>query len=336
MIYAEAACLTAILAIGLIGAYTDFRYGMIPNRLILTGLAVGMLCHAALLLLGEARYYPSWILCMLIADGFAFGMFWGKLWAAGDAKLFMILFFLTPPHMFDAGQLSNGVIPFIFIFIPAMLWILGDSLIRAIRKEPRKPKRFDMKSWAVNCVKTLIEVTMLHCIFYALLPDFVHTQELLFVSLMMVYAYVCGNTEFMRRWVIVLIHAAAALIIWLLNGWSFTVPDYRSYLILLAVMVIQRFAGMYNYQLIPCSKVSRGMIPAAETVILFKPSRVQHLPEDASEELTAKMNEEQADAVKRWEKSALGRPYIWIVRKVPFAFMIGLGFIGWMIFRLVR
>ena len=336
MIYAEAACLTALLAVGLVSAYTDFRGGIIPNRLILAGLAAGVLCHAALLLLGAAPYYPYWLLCMAIADALAFGMFWGKLWAAGDAKLFMTLFFLTPPRLFDSGQLSNSVIPYIFIFIPALLWMLGDSVLRFARKEPRKRQPFDLKGWAVSCLKTIVEVTMVHSVIFALFPDFVQNNELLFFSLIMVYAYICGNTDIMRRWAVVAIHAAVTAGLWICMGWGLAVPDFRGYLILVLVMVIQRVAGLYNYQLLPTAKAARGMIPAAETVILFQPSRVQHLPEDASEQLTAKMTEEQADAVRRWEKSAYGRPEIWIVRKVPFAFMIALGFIAWMIFRLVR
>ena len=336
MIYAEAACLTGILVIGVLSAYTDLRYGIIPNRLILAGLAAGVLCHAALLLLGAAPYYPYWLLCMLIADALAFGMFWGRLWAAGDAKLFMTLFFLTPPRLFDSGQLSNAVIPYIFIFIPALAWMLGDSLVRALRKEPRKKQSFDIKSWAVNCVKAIIEVTMIHSVIYALFPAFAEQNGLIVFSLIMVYAYVCGSVDVMRRWIIVGIHAAITVGIWIAMGWSLSAPDFRGYLILVAVMVVQRAAGMYNYQLLPTAKAARGMIPAAETVILFQASRVQNLPTDPSEQLTAKISEEEADAVRRWEKSAKGRPNIWIVRKVPFAFMIALGFIAWMIFRLVR
>lgn len=336
MIYAEAACLTAILAIGLMSAYTDFREGIIPNRLILAGLAAGVVCHAALLLLGAAPYYPYWLLCMLIADLLAFGMFWGKLWAAGDAKLFMTLFFLTPPRLFDQGQLSNGVISYIFIFVPALAWMLGDSVIRAIRKERRKHQPFDIKNWAINCLKTIVEVTAVHSVIYTLLPDFAKNNELIVFSLIMVYAYMCGSVNVMRNWIIVAVHALVTVGIWVAMGWGLTMPDIRGYVILIAVMVVQRIAGMYNYQLISTSKVIKGMIPATETVVLFQTSRVQNLPDDASEQLTAKMTETQAEAVRRWEKSIKGRPEIWIVRKVPFAFMIALGFIAWMIFRLVR
>ena len=336
MIYAEAACLTGILIVGLLSAYTDFRTGIIPNKLILAGMAAGLLCHGALLLLGLVSYYPYWLLCMLIADVLAFGMFWGKLWAAGDAKLFMVLFFLTPPRLFDYGQLSNGIISYIFIFIPALLWMLGDSIIRRIRKEPYKKQAFEVKKWLINCAKTIIEATAIHSIMYTLFPAFVENNGLIVFSIIMIYAYFCGTVKSLHNWLVVLIHALVTIGLWLTMKWGLSLPDWRGYLILVVVMIVQRLAGLYNYQLIPTSKASRGMIPAAETVILFQTSRVQNLPTDPSEQLTAKMTEEEAAAVRRWESSSKGKTGIWIVRKVPFAFMIALGFVAWMIFKLVR
>jgi len=148
------------------------------------------------------------------------------------------------------------------------------------------------------------------------------------------YACLCGNLNVMGKWWAVALHGAAVAGIWIAMGWEFRLPDVRGYLILAAVMAVRCAAGMYNYQLIPTSKAAKGMIPAAETVIRFRGSRVRGLPSDPSEQLTAKMSGEEAEAVRRWETSAGGQAEIWIVRKVPFAFMIALGFTAWMIFRI--
>jgi hypothetical protein len=92
---------------------------------------------------------------------------------------------------------------------------------------------------------------------------------------------------------------------------------------------------MYNYQLICTADVSKGMVLAMETILLFQTSRVHSLPNDPSEDLTARITEEEAQAVRRWEKSATGKSKIWIVRKVPFAIMIYIGFVGWIGLRLL-
>lgn len=336
MIYAEAACLTMLLFIGLIGAYTDIKTGLVPNRLILTGLLVSVPCHISLMLLGALPYYPYWLLCMGVADLIAVLMYFGKLWAAGDAKLFMVLYLLTPPCLFDAGQLSNSIVPYICIFIPALLWVLGDSIIRWIHKEPRKKQTFNVKAFLLNYLKTIIEITAIHYLIFAVIPDWAGENALLVFTFVMVYAYVCGSIQIMQKWPVVLIHAVIIAGILIATGISYGLPDYKGFLVLAIVIGIQYLAGMYNYQLIPTSKTRKGMIPSMDTVILFQPSKVQNLPTDPSEQLTAKMTEEQADAVVRWGTSSKGKPNIWIVRKVPFAFMIALGFVSWMIIRLVR
>ncbi len=336
MIYAEAVCLTSMLLIGIFSAYTDFSWGTIPNKLILIGLAIGVLCHITLLVLGVAPFYVQWLLCMLIADMFAFGLFWGRLWAAGDAKLFMILFFLVPPRLFDKGDFSNGIIPYIFIFIPALVWILGDSVLRIIRKEPRKKISFNFTSWLMNCLRTIIEVTTMHSLFIMLFPSFVESNAMLSFAIMMAYAYICGSVSAMRHKLTVVLHVLALITIWIIMKWNITVPDFKGYLVLVFVMFIQYIAGLYNYQLIQTSDATKGMIPAMETVLLFQTSRINHLPVDCSEQLTAKMTTEQAEAVKKWGISAKGKSTIWIVRKVPFAFMISFGFITWMLFKLLR
>ena len=81
--------------------------------------------------------------------------------------------------------------------------------------------------------------------------------------------------------------------------------------------------------------VKAGMILSADAVFAFQKSRVQGLPADPSEELTAKIDEEQAAAVRRWKQSANGSLTVWIVRRVPFGSMIALGFVLWAIVRIV-
>lgn len=336
MIYIEAVLLTSILAIGCFSAISDFRNGIVPNRLILIGLTIGLICHGVLLLLGFAPFYPYWLYNMLIADVIAFAMYWGKLWAAGDAKLFMVLYFLTPPRLFDVGQLTNSIVPFVFIFLPALLWIMVDSVIRLIKKEPHKKQPIVIKKWLIGFLITMIEVTGFHCMITMIFPSLVGNNDLFIFALIMAYAYFCGTSEIMRKWYVIVLHGIMSIVVWITKGWTFGMPDFKGYLVVVAIIAIQRIASMYNYQQIKTSKTMKGMILAAETVIMFQTSRVHSLPTDPSEQLTAKLTEEQADAVRRWESSKKGQENIWIVRKVPFAFMIALGFVAWMIFRLVR
>lgn len=335
MIIVEAILLTSMLFFGGYCAYTDLKRGIVPNKFILAGLLLGLGLHAAYLICGAAPYYPYWLYNMLIADVLAFGMYMGKMWAAGDAKLFMMLFFLAPARLLDSDTLTHSVVPYIFIFVPALLWMIGDSLVRIIRREPWKRERFSVKSFLSGFVFIVIETTAFYSLWSWLLPSLVDQQSLFFATLMMAYAYLCGTLPVMKRWYVVAVHALVIAVMWLFNKWAFTLPSWNTYLIMVGVFVLQRFCSLYNYQQIPTGQAKAGMIPAAETVIAFRTSKVHSLPVDMSEELTAKITEEEAAAIWRWEKSVQGKPTIWIVRKVPFAIMIYIGFVAWILFRIL-
>ena len=337
MIYAEAFLLAAAAVLGGFCSYSDIQRGIIPNKLLLYAMAAGAIGHTALLICGAAPYYPTWLVNMALADLIAFLLYRNRMWAAGDAKLFMAMYFLMPPPMLDAGGLTYSIIPYSYIFLPALGWMALDSMIRFLRKEPRKKQGpVDWKKMVVHCVIIMLESTALFCLAEWAIPEFVHENEMFAAALIMIYAWFCGSVQFMRKVPVILGHALTLLAAWILGAWKLTIPDWRTYLLMAGVILFQRITSGYNYRLVDPQEIREGMIPAADTVLLFRQSRVHDLPTDFSEELTAKITKEEADAVRRWSKTAKGQARIWIVRKVPFAFMISLGFIGWALMRITR
>ena len=271
---------------------------------------------------------------MVIADLLAFGMFYMKMWAAGDAKLFMLMFFLFPPRLLDNGSLAFCIIPYMFIFIPALGWMTVDSVVRLIRKEKTRKQPLQIKQMLKNICINLIESAALYSIASSCFSSFIAEESLFFAVVMAVYVLWSNSVPWMRKWPVIVAHGIVIVIFWGINSWKIAIPEWSSQLILIAVILCQQFLVMYNYQLIPTSNVKKGMILSAETVLQFQISRVHGLPVDASEELSAKISEEQAEAVRRWEKSAHGQPMVWTVRKVPFAIMILIGFVAWSILRI--
>lgn len=82
-----------------------------------------------------------------------------------------------------------------------------------------------------------------------------------------------------------------------------------------------------SYQVIQTALVRPGMILSTASSMQFIASRVKGLPGISTEDLRSRLTEEQAESIKRWEHSAKGQPQITIVRKIPFAIFISLGFV---------
>lgn len=334
MIFLEAALLTCMVVCGSFCALSDCRTSLVPNKAIIVGFLIGITLHVGLLITGYASFYPTWLINMVLADLLAFGMFYIKMWAAGDAKLFMLMYFLLPPSLLDNGSLAFCIIPYMFIFIPALGWMAVDSLVRLIRKEETRKQPLQIKQMVTNISINLIESTALYSVASFCFGSFIAEESLFFAVLMIVYVFWCNSVPWMRKWPAIIAHGIVMVIFWSINSWTVALPQWSSQIILIAVILCQRFIAMYNYQLIPTECVRTGMILSTETVLRFQLSRVHGLPIDASEELSTKISAEQADAVRRWEKSAHGQPTVWIVRKVPFAIMILIGFVAWSILRI--
>ena len=76
------------------------------------------------------------------------------------------------------------------------------------------------------------------------------------------------------------------------------------------------------------------MILSVATVLEFQKSRVKGLPVATNEDMSTRLSEEEADAIRRWEQSKYGKEKIVIVRKIPFAIFITSGSVIFLLIRL--
>lgn len=336
MIIVEAVMIACMVTIGMHCAISDIRRSIVPNKIILIGCISGFALHLLYLILGGAEYYSSWIICMLFADGIAVLLYVLYIWAAGDVKLFAISFLLFPPRLLDITSPAQTITIYILIFVPSLLWVVIDSFIRFVKKEERFQQPILWKQFAISFLVILIESTAVYCVFHMLFPAFTEENEMLISFVTVLYAMICSCWLSAKKWYVVVTHAVIVLVGILSGSYSLYIPDWKSPLLLSGVLLFQQFISGYNYKRIQTSDVQPRMILSAETILLFAPSRVKGLPKNPSEELDARITEDEAEAVKRWESSVQGKPTILIVRKIPFAIMISIGFILWFILRAVR
>ena len=69
------------------------------------------------------------------------------------------------------------------------------------------------------------------------------------------------------------------------------------------------------------------MVLSYMTVSSFLKSKVKGLPKYTLESIRTRITSEEAESIRRWKKSKYGKDTIIIVRKIPFAIFICIGFI---------
>ncbi len=92
-----------------------------------------------------------------------------------------------------------------------------------------------------------------------------------------------------------------------------------------------KFTDRFNYEWIRTCDVKAGMILSYFAVQQFYGSRVKGLPTTTDETTKSRITQEEADSIKRWEKSKYGKEQIMVVRYIPFAVFILIGMITYLI-----
>ena len=336
MIFVEGLLFILLLVVGGICAYYDTKLGKVPNRIVGTGIVIAVCIQLIYNILFVQKFTLHWLLVLFLSCTISIAMYYADLWGAGDAKLFIFCYICTPSRLFDVDSLSFVVTPYIFIFIPAMLWLFIDSFRRYINKEkkyrPATSFKKSIKNWSV----ALLNSVALHGLLAVLFPRLLVENELFCAVIIIVYAYITNTFMPLRSKISMILHGVVIVICWGFGKLYISFNNWHDYLVILFVLAVQNWASLYNYREIETTSVMPGMVLDANTVIKFQRSRVKGLPQDFSERMRARITNDEAEAVRRWAASKQGEPTITIVRKIPFALFVLLGFVLWMVCLITR
>lgn len=330
--------LALCVGIGGVCAAADCRVKRVPNRILLIGCLAAAILQAVRLCFFPSEQALPWLFSMIAADVMAVLLYAGHLWGAGDSKLFAFSYLCFPISLLSDSTLTNSFLPYIFIFLPAFFWTVVDSIHQAILRKEKFHMPHDWRAELKGYVWVLLEVVAFQHLSTLISPDFFAQNPLVHAAISMIYAYLCSTSGFFKRPICIAVHGAALVVAMCLFPvqFSFASVNWWIYLLVPAILLLQSWSAQYNYERIPTSSVQAGQILSAGTVLQFLPSRIQNLPRNTAEDMSARLSAAEAEAVRRWGNSRQGKADVVIVRKIPFAPLIALGFAVFYLFQLVR
>ena len=331
-----------ILSLGIGVIVTDFRVGVIRNKTLLIAASAGAIVNLIYIVLFAKSYFTIYLLNWGAVSLIAVLLYVFHFWAAGDSKLMIILAFLIPARYYENSLLLiSSVYYIIFIFFIAYLYIIVESIILAIKKKEYFHNHIEkhfLKTFVYRYFVSYLYLRTLAVALHSIFGEFYNTNQLFFSFInIFVVLYIHEKEVFLKKEILfILLVFNIFLGIW--NGLSgICVVDLnilRNYGIVLLAVFLRYLVSGYNYEEIQTSTVKKGMVLAYSTVIGFMPSRVKGLPQTTSEDMRSRITEEEAAAIRRWEKSKYGKASIVIVRKIPFAIFIVLGTISYVTMRI--
>lgn len=342
MAVVEALLLTCMAAAMALSSYTDYKNNLIPNKQLLQCAVPAFVFDAVYYGVFASEYLALFLinLAVLFVVGIVFYAY--SLWAAGDCKLLITLGVCIPGRFYSFWGSGLGASFYIvaFTFSLAFLYIVAESIIMGIRDKQLFSvtfEGFDLKDAAISYFSMVGALTLIGFLLAMLVPALYEGSTVLpvAVNFLLVLTLIRLRERFglktlliaaIAMWALLIALAAAGLVNLSFGG------NILSWLVVLLVMALRVISDKYNYKAIPTAEVRKGYILSAASIVAFQGSRVRGLPTGSTEDLRSRLTEEQAASVRRWASSSTGKPYIIIVRKIPFAIFISVGTIVFLAF----
>lgn len=321
-----------MLLLGVYASVSDIREGIIKNRILIAA--------ASYAVVADIVYYGFWarnlaalfFINIAVVTVIALTLFFSHSWAGGDCKLLCVFCLLYPASKYLTYNSQSVTLFFSVVatFMIGYIYLIADYIWAAIHKRIHFSMAYVKKSlltFVHSYVQTLIYLTAVHMIYGITLARIFELSTIGWVAIDLCIAWLIGSVKLLHNRYLcgIVLVLDVALSVYLRRMPLGT--NIFQYLFVLGVVLLRIILSEQNYQTIPTEQVCRGMILSTATSVQFMASRVKGLPAISTEDLRSRLTEEEAESIKRWEHSATGRPQITIVRKIPFAIFISLGFL---------
>jgi Flp pilus assembly protein protease CpaA len=332
MIYFEAFLIAIIFTEGYFCSYTDLKFGKIKNIAICVGLFAGFVVNCIYYNFYVFNYFFEYLFNLIIAVFIAVLFYAFHIWAGGDSKLFILFQFLYPARLFTgSNKMPTAIKVVIYVFSIAFIYLTIESIILTVKKgyEQNIVLNFgNIKSFIINYTITSSYILGFHFILYLLASKIYITYINIIIFTNIFIIMIIQKFKIFKKIYLFFPFACIGILqIIYTNIKGFFNINIKSLIIVLAVFIMRMLSDRYNYKEIPTKDVITGMLISYRTVLTFMNSKIQGLPQTTTEDIKSRITAEEAESIRKWEKSKYGIQTIWILRKIPFAIFITIGMI---------
>lgn len=326
MLLFDSLMMTLILFMSVIFCVEDKKNNRIYNRKVIPVCIVGVVVH---IIFGLNNYsiLIVYLLSLLLITILAVLLYYFEIWAGGDSKLIIAFIACIPYWCIQKFSLFYIIYILVFVFSISFIYIITESLFLYFKGEK------NLKAKDVFNINTIVKIFVYSGIYslirfaesflfgdvyvkYNVIFYMLNIFVLLFIRK---YDYLYKNNKVLYSFCICGLYV-------LLKSLRADNIAWNSIFVIVLFM-FRWFAEQYNYQEIKTDNVKEGMVLSYMTVTLFQKSKVKGLPIYTQESVKTRITAEEAESICRWKTSKYGKNTIVIVRKIPFAIFICIGFI---------
>lgn len=333
------------IGIGIVSSITDFKEKKIYNKYILMAVGLSLLTYIIFYKEIEFYYLGNYLLNLVITALISFLFFYFKIWAAGDAKLFLAVIMMIPYQLYEV-EIKNifpAIYILIIIFSIAFFYVVVETVFLWVRDKERfekikisNLKKENVKRFVLQYFMGYFIILFINNIIFNFFVGFRLNNGglvLLCNMLILLFIYRIINQE-KTTIIIIFMFSILNILYYSIFGINVYSLDFKMLILVIIIILFRTISEKYNYKEIKIDDLKERMILSFGSVLKFYTSKVRGLPKTTTETTDSRLSQEEVDSIMRWSKTKKGEETITIVRHMPFAPFICLGEIVFFILKL--
>lgn len=332
-----AACIALVALIGVCvySSASDIRTERIPNKALAIPLVLALLLAVVQCGFISPELRLSYVLNVSVTCLLSLVLFYTNTWAGGDCKLACVLALLYPPSLYVCFGDISFTLPIAvgFAFMLGSLYLLASVAARWVRERPPfsvEEVARQFKAFLLSYACGLALIGALHLVNALLIARFYSANPILITVVGFCIIWLLASKGLLKSKLLLAALLAFDCIASMATASEPLGLSWQRCLFVLVVVLLRIVVSQQNYKSIPTAEVSEGMILTTASSLMLMTSRIKGLPGVSTEDLRSRLSPEEAESVRRWGASTKGTETIQVVRKMPFAIFVSLGYVAYL------
>ena len=323
-----------LLFIGVYAAISDIKFRVIKNRVLFSVFLFSIALDFVYYSFFARDIVYDFLINILFVAALGVALYAFKIWAAGDIKLLIVLSCLYPARFYFLNK--SLILTVYFSFVLGYVFLLSTGIYRIVSGDVKISKNCllsDVKRSFYSYVCSIIHMIPINLVYM----NFVivkgsNTSPLISIIAVTALIWAISLIKILKNRYIVLALLIFDIIVCIWQRTLLLSANMYIYIISAALTLVQIILKYSNYEVILAKDVKSGMILSIASSVFLCNSEIG-FDKISKENQGSRLSDEDALKITRW---GIGTDIeLTIVRKIPFAVFIFLGFLIYFFFEVL-
>ncbi len=321
--------------LGVVVSITDMKEGRVYNKTLLVFTAIAVMLGIVYYGYFARDLIALFSLNIVLLAVICLTLFYTHSFAGGDCKLTIVMGLLYPANYYLMYGQNKLTIVFAlgFAIFYGYLYLLATSIEELLKGRKKLTKEYIknyLRSFIKSFVSAAVYISGVNLTMIILSINGIAINIWLIRLICIVIAWIVGKSSFLKKKSAVV----SVVVVDIVLGFVIkTIPfsiNPENYILVVILLLCQMTIRTNIYEDVLIENLKSGMILSSLSSMLMQNSRIRGLPKLSTEDLSSRLTENEVNSIKRWANSKK-IDTLTVVRKIPFAIFIFLGFVSYFI-----